>query len=239
MNDEVHPLLAEDPSRYRRDAGSDHRNADSHRPGTGGRGGSRRRPRPVPHRARDRGGAAPECRPPARVHDRHRQRHRARGLRGAECAHRHERCLRLARHVHSRHRHHAAGRRNPRRPLGRYAGVRARAGSRRGPRWHPRSARRCAGRRALRAMGGSRRSGDRYQRHAEPWRLLCRARHRARSGRCRHRHAEAVATGEVGARVPRRPALANRLAGGVPVDSRPHHSATCATGRARHGCKSG
>ena len=90
VSHEVHPLLAEDPSRYRCDAGPDHRNADPHRPGTGGRGGSRRRPGPVPHRARDRGGAAPERRPTARVHDGHRQRHRPRGVRRAECAHRHE-----------------------------------------------------------------------------------------------------------------------------------------------------
>ena len=70
---------------------------------------------------------------------------------------------------------------------------------------------------------GPRRSGDRCQRHAEPRRLLLGARHRARSCRRRHRHAEAVAAGEDRARVPRRPALADRLARGLPLDPRPHH----------------
>ena len=74
--------------------------------------------------------------------------------------------------LHPRHRHHAEGRRNPRRAQRRHAAVRARDGSRRRPRRHRRPAGGCAGRRALRAMGRPRRSGDRRQRHAEPRRLL-------------------------------------------------------------------
>ena len=167
------------------------------------------------------------------------ERHGTRGLRRAECAHRHEGRVRPARHVHPRHRHHAEGGRDPRRAQRRHAAVRARDGSRRRSRRHRRPAGGCTGRRALRAMGRPGRSGDRCQRHAEPRRLLLGARHRARPRRRRHRHAEAVAAGR--SSHPRfAAARAGRSTGPRPAPgSSAAPSATCATDRARNGCRIG
>ncbi len=115
LSDEIHPLLAEDASGDRRLARPDHRHADPDRPGTGGRREPRRRARLVPHRPCDRGRAAPERRPSARLQGGHRRRYRFGRVRRAECAHRHEGGVRRARQLHPRHRHHAESRRNPRR----------------------------------------------------------------------------------------------------------------------------
>ena len=83
--------------RDRRLARRDHRHADPDRPGTGRRREPRRRAGIVPHRPRDRGGAAPERRPAARLQGGYRRRHRLRGVRRAECPHRHEGRVRRAR----------------------------------------------------------------------------------------------------------------------------------------------
>ena len=98
VSDESSTLVAglpEHPHPARRDCDAsrwthDHRHADPDRAGTGRRRGPRRRARLVPHRARDRGGAAPQRRPAARLQGGYRRRHRLRRLRRAECAHRHE-----------------------------------------------------------------------------------------------------------------------------------------------------
>ncbi len=125
--------------------------------------------RAVRHRARGRRQAASERRSSARLHGRYRRRRSdPGGVRRAECAHRHEGRVRAARRFHSRQGHHARHRQDPRRRKPRHAGVRSRAANLRQSRRHHRSAGRCAGRRALRAICRPRRSGDRDQSDAEP-----------------------------------------------------------------------
>ena len=88
---------------------------NAHRAGGRRRREPRRRAGAVPHRARDRGGAAPERRPAARLHGRCRRRRGLGRVRRAERAHRHEGRVRRPRQLHPRHRHHAEDRRDPRR----------------------------------------------------------------------------------------------------------------------------
>ena len=99
---------------------------------------------------------------------------------------RHEGRVRAAGGVHPGQGHDAASRHHPRRRKSRHAGLGVRAANLRQSRRHHRIARRRAGRRELRAMGGARRSDDRDQPDAEPRRLHRRQRHRPRSRRRRH-----------------------------------------------------
>ena len=110
--------------------------------------------------------AAPECRPPARVHGRCRWPAGAGGLRRPQCADWHEGGVRPARQPHPRARDGAEGGRNPRRPIRRHAAQPARNGARRRPFRHRRSARRRPGRHALPGLCRPRRPGHRNQRHA-------------------------------------------------------------------------
>ncbi len=97
-----------------------------------------------------------------------------------------------------------------------------------------------AGRRALRHLGRARRPGVRRS-ASRPNRGDCFsvrgiARDLAAAGLGTLKPWRA-ARGAAGVRW--RPALADRLAGGVPVDPRPHHPRACATGPARNGCRTG
>ena len=188
---EIHPLLAQGSPRHLGLPRRDRRDAHPHRPrGRRGRGQDEDLCA-LYGRLCDLGRAAPQCRSPARVHGRYRQRHAdPGGLRRAECPHRHEERVRAPGHLYSGQEHHARHRHHPRRRERGHAVLGRGARDLRRSRRHHRSAGRCAGRPALRDLCRPRRSGDRDQPHAEPSRLHLDPRHRPRSGCGRPRHAQ-------------------------------------------------
>ena len=196
-------VLAARTSRHRRAARRPHRQAHHDRARGRERRGQGADARAVHHRARDRGEAASQRRPPARLHGRHRQRRSGAGrVRRAQCPHRHEGRVLAARQLHSGQEHHARRRHHPRGGEPRHAVVGSRVANLRRPRGHHRSAGRCAGRRELCEVGRARRSGDRDQPDAQPPRLHRRARHRARSRGRRHGQVQGSTVKPVAGRVP-------------------------------------
>ena len=145
----------------------------------------------VHHRPGDLGGTASQCRPPARLHRRHRHRRSRSGrVRRAQCAHRHDERVLCARHLHPRQEHDARHRHHPRRREPGHVVLAVRAADIGRSRRHLRPAGRCAAGRALCRMGPSRRSRHRDQPDAQPAGLHRRPRHRPRPRRCRYGHPE-------------------------------------------------
>ena len=184
---EVHARLAQGASRHRRAAGGYRRQAHHDRARSRARRGQGGGAQAVRHCFRHLCREAPECRPPARLHGRHRGRQVGSGrLRRAQRPRRHEGRVLRARRLHPRQEHHARRRHHPRRRKPRHADVGSRTPALRQSRRHHRSAGRRAGRQELRGLCRARRAGDRDQPHAQPSRLHRRQRHRPRSRRCLH-----------------------------------------------------
>ena len=151
-DDEIHPLLAQGPSRHLGLARRDRRDADPHRPrGRGRRGPGAKYEGFVVARVIE-AEPASERRPAARLHRRRRRRAGAGRLRRAQRAHRHEERVLAGRDLHSRQEDHPRQGRHPRRRVERHAVLGGRARALRRSRRHHRSARRRAGRRRLRAL---------------------------------------------------------------------------------------